>query len=125
MPMSKMTAGVLGAVYTVLGVLGFISPLTSGDNLFGIFPVSPAHNLAYLLIGLTGLAVYLAMPAMSRTWVQVWGIVLALLAIAGIVVANPGGGFPIGGANILLHAVSAAVLLYVGFLGTKQETATA
>jgi hypothetical protein len=120
-----MTAGVFGAVYTLIGLLGFAGPLTPGDNLLGIFPISPTHNIVHLLIGVTGLAVYFAWPAMTRQWAQVFGVVLALVAVLGVIVANPLNILPIGGFDIALHAASAAVLLYVGFAGTRQETAAA
>ena len=48
---------------------------------------------------------------------------LAAVAVLGIIVANPLGLLPIGGADVVLHAASALVLLYVGFAGTSQEMA--
>ena len=125
MSLSKMTAGVFGAVYTLVGVLGFIGPLAPDSNLLGIFPISPLHNVVHLLIGVTGLAVYLAVPAMARTWAQVFGGVLALVAVLGVIIANPLNILPIGGFDIFLHAASAAVLLYVGFASPGIETAPA
>jgi hypothetical protein len=56
---------------------------------------------------------------------QVFGVVLAAVAAMGIIVANPLGLLPIGGGDIVLHAASALVLLYVGFAGTSEETASA
>jgi hypothetical protein len=120
-----MTAGVFGAVYSLVGILGFFGSLTPDGNLLGLFPVSTPLNVVHLLIGLTGIGVFFAAPAMGRSWAQAIGALLALLAVVGIVVSNPMGVVPIGGLNIILHAASAAVMLYVGFAGESRQSATA
>lgn len=118
MPLSKMTAAVIGGVYTLIGILGFIGYL-------GIFTTSTTLNVVHLVIGLSGLAVYFLAPAMGRQWAQAFGLVLGLLAIVGVVVPNPLDLMPIGGLNIVLHAASAAVLLYAGFASERHEAAAA
>ena len=125
MPLSKMTAGAIGAAYTLVGILGFVGSLTPDGNLFGLFPVSPLVNVVHLLIGLTGLGVFFLMPAMARNWAQACGAVLGLVAVVGIVVANPMDVLPIGGLSIVLHAATAAILLYAGFVGESRQGATA
>lgn len=125
MPLSKMTAGVFGAVYTLAGILGFVGPLAPDGNLLGVFPTSPLLNVVHLMIGLTGLGVFFLAPAMARNWAQVFGAVLALVAVLGIVISNPLNILPIGGLDIILHAATAAVLLYVGFAGESRQGATA
>jgi hypothetical protein len=118
MPLSKMTAAAIGAIYTLIGILGFLGYL-------GIFSTSTSLNVAHLAIGVSGLAVYFVAPAMGRQWAQAFGVVLGLVAIVGVVVPNPLDLLPIGGMNIVLHAASAAVLLYVGFASERHEAAAA
>jgi hypothetical protein len=120
-----MTAGVFGAVYTLVGILGFFGPLAPDGNLLGIFPISPLHNVVHLLVGLTGLGVFFLAPTMARGWAQAFGAVLGLLGVTGIIISNLFDVLPIGGFDIVLHAASAAVLLYVGFAGESRQSATA
>jgi hypothetical protein len=124
-PLSKLTALVFGAVYALAGVVGFAVTGFSGTGTLIIFDLSVLHNVVHLAIGASGLAAFAAGAAASRRFAQVYGAVLAAVAVLGIVVSNPLGILPIGGADVLLHAASALVLLYVGFAGTSQETATA
>jgi len=62
---------------------------------------------------------------MARTWAQAFGGVLALVAVVGLIIANPLNLLPIGGFDIVLHAASAALLLYVGFTSPRTQHATA
>ncbi|GAT64446.1 DUF4383 domain-containing protein [Planomonospora sp. ID91781] len=69
----QLAARVVGIVFLLVGVLGFIPGITSnvdqlefaGHNsdamLLGIFEVSILHNIVHLLFGVAGLA-------LSRTW---------------------------------------------------------
>lgn len=125
MALSKMSAGVFGAVYLAVGVVGFFVTGLSGTGTLIIFNLSVLHNVVHLAIGAAGIAAYLAGPAAARMFCQVVGGVLGLVAVLGIVVPNPLGILPIGGADIVLHIASAVVLLYVGFAGDSRETATA
>ena len=125
MPLSKITALVFGAVYAVTGLVGFAVTGSSGTGTLIIFDLSVLHNVVHLAIGAAGLAAFAAGPAASRMFAQVFGVVLAAVAAMGIIVANPLGLLPIGGGDIVLHAASALVLLYVGFAGTSEETASA
>jgi hypothetical protein len=69
----QKAARLVGIVFLIVGVLGFIPGITtnyddmkfasedSGAELFGIFQTSILHNIVHLLFGIAGLA-------MSRTW---------------------------------------------------------
>jgi hypothetical protein len=124
-PLSKMTAGVFGAVYTLTGLVGFAVTGFSGSGTLIVFDLSVLHNIVHLAIGLAGLAAFASGPAASRMYAQVFGVVLGVVAVLGIVVSNPLGLLPIGGYDVFLHAASALVLLYVGFAGSSRETAAA
>jgi hypothetical protein len=120
MPLSKLAAGVFGAVYTLVGIVGFFVTGLSGTGTLIVFPLSPLHNLVHLAIGTFGLAAYMAGPALSRTYCQVVGATLALVAVLGIIVGNSLGFLPIGGFDIVLHVASALVLLYLGFAAREE-----
>lgn len=124
MPLTKLAAGVFGAVYMLVGIVGFFVTGLSSTGTLIIFPISPLHNVVHLAIGAAGLAAYVAGPALARTFCQVVGGVLAVVAVLGIVVTNPLGILPIGGFDVVLHAATALVLLYLGF-AAREEFATA
>ena len=62
--LAKMVVGVLGAIYLLVGILGFISP-----TLFGILQhsYSTADNLIHLIIGVASLVVAYAIPSNDVT----------------------------------------------------------
>ncbi len=118
-------AAAFGAVYVIVGLAGFLDPLVTGDapanmpsadgNLLGIFPINALHNLVHLVIGAALLYGSTATPR-ARAVSRVIGVVYAAVAVLGLVAPDTFGLMPIGGADILLHAVSAAILLYIGFV---------
>ena len=124
MPLSKMTAVVFSAVYALVGLAGFAVTGFGGTGTLLIFNLSVLHNVIHVVIGLGGLAAFAAGTAASRTFCQVAGAALALLAILGVILSNPFGVLPLSGADVGLHLISALVLLYVGFAGSPRETAS-
>ena len=68
MPLVQRFAQVLGAVYLLVGIVGFVPPLLVGSVpgalgpftgfLLGLFAVNWFHSLAHLAIGAAGLAVH-------------------------------------------------------------------
>ena len=121
--MIKRIAVIFGAVFMLVGVLGFIPGVTSMSaegghgHLLGLFAVDTLHNLVHLLTGVAAIASGLASEVASRTYFKVFGIVYALVALIGFGYGNA----PLLGlmANNLpdaaLHAVIAAVALFLGF----------
>ncbi|HEV1997035.1 MAG TPA: DUF4383 domain-containing protein [Candidatus Dormibacteraeota bacterium] len=128
--LARMAAGIFGAVYVLVGVLGFL-PFVGGSytldphNLLGLFAVNVVHNIVHLAVGFGGLAAYSGGEATSVLFARTVGIVYALLAVLGIVAGSGNflGLVPIGGLDIGLHAVTALVLLYVGFAAPRREVA--
>ncbi len=127
---AKLAAGTFGTVYVLVGILGFV-PFLGGSygldshNLLGLFAVNVVHNV-HLAVGGAGLAAFSAGVAASIMFARTVGVVYALLAVLGLVfgAGNFLGLVPIGGLDIGLHAVTALVLLYVGF-GMKDRSAVA
>jgi hypothetical protein len=115
----QMVALIFGAIYLVVGVLGFL-PFLGGSytmtnhTLLGLFDINLLHNLVHIVIGIAGLAAA-ASVANSKMFCQVVGVILLLLGVLGVFVANPLGLLHIGGLDIALHLVSGAVLAYFGF----------
>ena len=57
--LSKSYAVVFGAVYTLVGILGFFVSTTLASADLIVFPVNVLHNIAHLvLIGIPGLLAY-------------------------------------------------------------------
>ena len=105
---------VLGSVFVLVGILGFVMP----SPLLGIFEVNMLHNIVHLASGgLTLLAATQGIGAM-RLWGKLFGLVYLVVAILGFVM--PGGDLfglmHVNMADNVLHVALAAVFLYVGFL---------
>jgi hypothetical protein len=62
--LARMVVGVLGAIYLLVGILGFLS-----NTLFGIVPsgYTTADNIVHLLLGVLGLVVAFALPTTETT----------------------------------------------------------
>ncbi|WP_243229592.1 DUF4383 domain-containing protein [Microbacterium sp. CIAB417] len=118
---NRLVATVFGAVYILVGLLGFAVTggvgflATEGGLLLGIFMVNPLHNVAHLLIGAALLVAGLMSARAAKAVNIVVGAAYLLLGIVGF--------FLVGTAlNILalntfdhfLHLASAIVLLGVG-----------
>jgi hypothetical protein len=122
MSLTKTTAGLFGAVYLLVGIVGFL-PIVGGSdtqttsNLLGLFPVNAVHNVVHMAVGVLGLLAFAGGTGSSRLFARGIGVVYALLAVLGIFVSTGLflGIVPIGGLDIALHAASAVVLLLVGF----------
>jgi predicted small integral membrane protein len=112
--MTKNILYVLGAVFILVGLLGFVM-----NPILGIFAVDTLHNIVHLVSGI--LAIWFARQgdAQGMMYAKVFGIVYLLVAVLGFTQASSGkilGLLAINGADNLLHVVLAAVLLYVGFM---------
>jgi hypothetical protein len=119
--MAKRFITVLGVVFIVAGIAGFISGLRPDGKVFGIFFVGDpgtVHNLVHLLSGVVALVAANSGEVYARLYAKVFGVVYALVTIAGFVVGNEGKVFsflPVNQADNVLHLVIATALLYFGF----------
>jgi hypothetical protein len=123
--MLRKAAMVVGAVFVIMGIAGFIPGLTTDSQLLGIFRVDATHNLVHILSGL----VFLAASQKNR-WAriafQVFGIVYALVTVIGCMVGTDNtvlGLFHVDQADNILHLVLAAAFLYLGFAYPDSRTA--
>ena len=124
----RTVALLVGIVFVLVGILGFIPALVPGGALLGIFAVNTLHSIVHLLIGVLGIAA--AMTGWPRLYNRVIGIVYFALAILGFIPALVPNGALLGLVSInlsdnFLHLVVGAVLIIVGFFVADRVTATA
>jgi len=117
-----MFALVFGAVYVLVGILGFFvaDQFTGGqeaDKLI-VFPVNHMHNIVHLLIG--GALLYGSTRAdLARTVNLVVGIAYALVAVLGFIgVVTPELLNDRGVADDFLHLATAVLAIYFGTAGS-------
>ena len=125
MSLAQRFAQIFGAVYLLVGILGFIpvAPFLVGNiptvigpfNGFelGIFAVNWLHNLAHIAIGAAGLASYRSHTA-ARSYSIGIGVAYLLLFVIGLILPTVFGLLPLNGADNVLHLVSGAVALAIG-----------
>ncbi len=93
MPLVQRFAQVLGVVYLLVGIVGFVPPLLGGSVpgafepftrfLLSLFAVNWFHSLAHLAIGAAGLAVHRSFSK-SKAYTLALGITYATLFLLGI-----------------------------------------
>ena len=120
---TRMAGMVLGAVFILVGILGFIpNPLVSPT---GLFVVNPLHNIVHLVSGAVILGgVYSFGSALG---LKIVGIVYAIVAVLGLVMTqdNMLFGIAMNMADHWLHVVLAVVILLAGFALPDDKTTTA
>lgn len=120
---TRLFAGVFGAVYVAVGLIGFaVAPGTTTHDLL-FFDLNIWHNLVHLAIGGAGLMAFTAGASASRSYARVLAVAYALVAVLGVLPQPLFGILPIGGADIGLHAASALVAAYFGFAAQSRMVA--
>ncbi|GAB2993773.1 DUF4383 domain-containing protein [Amycolatopsis acidiphila] len=127
-------AAVVGAVFLVVGILGFIPGITSDYDqltfgghhsmamLFGVFSVSVLHNLVHLVFGIAGLVLARG-PGGARGYLVLGGFVYILVCVYGIVIdIHSGMNFlPVNGADNWLHFGLGIGMIVLGIAGTAVQ----
>lgn len=128
---NRLLATVFGAVYVLVGVLGFSVTggvdffATDGGLLLGIFAVNPLHNIAHLLIGAALLIAGLASVPAAKAVNTTVGAVYLLLGIVGFFIASTALNIlALNTADHFLHLASAIVLLGAGLAADKTVSRT-
>ncbi|MEV8359982.1 DUF4383 domain-containing protein [Microbacterium sp. NPDC076895] len=118
---NRLIGVIFGAVYVVVGLLGFIVTsgvgfiATSGGMLLGIFEVNPLHNVAHILIGGALLVAGLAGVRPAKAVNTTVGAAYLLLGIAGFfLVGTAANVLALNSADHILHLASALLLIGVG-----------
>lgn len=133
-PLIQLLAMVVGGVFLLVGVLGFIPGITtnysdmqfagdgSGAELLGVFQVSILHNIVHLLFGALGL-VMARTPANARLFLVGGGIVYIVLWLYGLLVPQDSGAnfIPVNPADDWLHLVLGVGMIAMGLLARPRQ----
>jgi hypothetical protein len=118
--MAKTLMYVLGAVFIVIGLLGFVN-----DPVIGLFEVDALHNIVHLASGILALVFASRGEGPARSYALVLGIIYALVTIIGFVQGDSVLGIiTVNGADNVLHLLLAIVLLAVGLRRGATATTT-
>lgn len=132
----QVISGIFGAVFLLVGILGFIPGITtdldtimfaghhSQAALLGLFQVSVLHNIVHLLFGIVGL-LGVRSRGLAKAYLIVGGIVYAVLWIYGLVVPmeSMGNFVPLNTADNWLHFVLAVAMVTSGFVFGRKAAA--
>ncbi|HVM24386.1 MAG TPA: DUF4383 domain-containing protein [Candidatus Limnocylindrales bacterium] len=131
MSLVRIVVLVFGAVYVLVGLMGFLGdPFVTGSDhgnmpsaegdLLGIFPINALHNVVHLVIGA---ALLYGATAHDRAVLvaRIVGGVYLVVGLLGFVAPDTFGLMPIGGPDIALHLATAAILLGVTFIDRPAD----
>jgi hypothetical protein len=133
----QTAALVVGAVFVLVGILGFIPGITtnydtmavagqhSDAKLLGLFEVSILHNLVHLLFGVAGLALARSRDT-ARLYLIGGGVIYLVLWLYGVVVnLDSAANFvPVNTADNWLHLLLGVGMIGAGVLTTRAVPAT-
>jgi hypothetical protein len=123
---------VVGAVFLLVGVLGFVPGITGNYDelgfaghhseamLLGLFQVSALHNIVHLLFGAAGIA--LARTASgARSFLLYGGIIYLVLFVYGLVVPQDSDGnfVPLNSFDNILHLLLGVGMVALAMILTK------
>ena len=116
-------ARVFGALFILIGVLGFVPALAPMGYLFGLFPINAVHNLVHIGLGVWGVVAGVSLAA-AVIYFRGIAIIYGLLAVLGLIPATNTlfGLAPIHGADVALHAVLALIAAYFGFWSSSHPS---
>jgi hypothetical protein len=135
--MVRTAAMAVGAVFILVGVLGFIPGITSSYSslsfaghtsdakLIGLFQVSILHNIVHLLFGIVGLAMARRTES-AISYLIGGGVIYLVLWIYGLLVgAESTANFvPVNTADDWLHFVLGLGMIGLGVLGRNAAART-
>lgn len=129
---NKMVGVVFGAVYVLVGLLGFTVSSgssfagTDGGLLLGIFMVNPLHNITHLLVGALLLAGGLGALQVAKGVNTLVGAVYLVLGVLGVFLLDSSVDIlALNSADNVLHFASALLLLTVGLAADRAPVRTA
>ncbi|RZT21915.1 MULTISPECIES: DUF4383 domain-containing protein [Fictibacillus] len=113
--MASKFVKVLGIVFLILGVIGFVFPME------GLFHLTPIHNVIHIVSGIVAL-VMSSSEAKSILYAKIFGGVYLLVAILGLFTHEFAGIMFMIATNIL-HFAIAFSSIYVGFRSNASAAA--
>lgn len=129
LPMMRLAAYVVAAVFLLVGILGFIPGVTtnydtmrfagheSNAMLLGVFDVSILHNIVHLLFGVVGVIMARTLTG-ARGFLIGGGIVYGLLWIYGLIIDKDSAAnfVPMNMADDWLHFALAVLMIGLGLV---------
>lgn len=130
-------ARIIGIIFLLIGIMGFIPGLVHPPTiapeavnlaftdryglLMGLFPINLLHNVVHLLVGLLGILASISLDS-SRLYSGVLALFYGVLAVFGLFPPTQSmlGLVPLFGNDIWLHAGTAAIAAYFGFIATPN-----
>jgi 4-hydroxybenzoate polyprenyltransferase len=133
----QTTALVVGVVFLLVGILGFIPGVTqdfdtitfagheSDAKLLGIFEVSILHNLVHALFGIAGIAMARAWST-ARTYLIGGGAIYLVLWLYGLLIEEDSAAnfVPVNDADNWLHLVLGLGMIGVGVALSRDARST-
>ena len=133
----QKAAVVVGAVFVLVGVLGFIPGITTGygsmelaghqsnAKLLGIFEVSILHNIVHLLFGVAGLALARTWGG-ARSYLLGGGAVYLVLWLYGLLIdkSSAANFVPVNAADDWLHLVLGLGMIGLALALSRERTRT-
>jgi hypothetical protein len=109
--MVKNVLYVMGAVFVVIGILGFFN-----NPILGLFEVNLVHNLVHLASGILAFVFASKGESEARTFALILGVIYLLITVLGFIQGNGNllGLVAVNTADNFLHLVLAVVFLGVG-----------
>jgi Domain of unknown function (DUF4383) len=134
----QKAAAIVGVVFLLVGVLGFIPGITtnfsdlsfagheSDARLFGLFQVSILHNIVHLLFGIAGLALART-AAQARTYLVFGGVIYLVLFVYGLIVGQESAAnfVPVNTADDILHLILGIGMIGLGLALTRDRRGVA
>src|ERR1700730_1137389 len=99
---------IVGIILIVVGIVGFITPLT------GILDLTPTHNLIHLVTGILAYAVSGNFKG-SVTAAKIFGVIYLLVGIVGLFTNDLFGLIMLMPLDTVIHFLIGFVSLYLGF----------
>lgn len=132
----QTAALVVGAVFLLVGILGFIPGITTDYDamefagqdseamLLGIFQVSILHNIVHLLFGVAGIAMARAWST-ARLFLIGGGVIYLILWIYGLIIDHDSDAnfIPVNTADDWLHFVLGVGMVVLGILLGRERVA--
>jgi hypothetical protein len=129
----QSTAMIVGLVFLVVGILGFIPGITSNYDdlkfaghdsdaqLLGIFDTSVLHNIVHILFGIAGLALARTVDD-ARNFLIGGGLIYLVLFVYGAIFHGSSGSnwIPVNWADNILHLVLGLGMVALGFVLSRE-----